>query len=102
MNTHIDVEERLEMDATLQMAGSEIDMLVRCGFSREEIAALRLSAAVVPDRWQRSRCDRASPGVSEAPRTTWKVSSVGREDRRPIPCMREGVDCLDRRTEERT
>jgi hypothetical protein len=40
MNTHIDVEERLEMDATLQMAGSEIDMLVRCGFSREEIAAL--------------------------------------------------------------
>ena len=40
MNTHIDVEERLEMDATLQMAGSERDMLVRCGFSREEIAAL--------------------------------------------------------------
>ena len=40
MNTHIDVEERLEMDATVQMAGSERDMLVRCGFSREEIAAL--------------------------------------------------------------
>ena len=40
MNTHIDAEERLEMDATLQMAGSERDMLVRCGFSREEIAAL--------------------------------------------------------------
>ena len=40
MNTHIDGEERLEMDATLQMAGSERDMLVRCGFSREEIAAL--------------------------------------------------------------
>ena len=40
MNTHIDVEERLEMDATLQMAGAERDMLVRCGFSREEIAAL--------------------------------------------------------------
>ena len=40
MNTHIDVEERLEMDATLQMAGSERDLLVRCGFSREEIAAL--------------------------------------------------------------
>ena len=40
MNTHIDVEERLEMDATLQMARSERDLLVRCGFSREEIAAL--------------------------------------------------------------
>jgi hypothetical protein len=40
MKTHIDVEERLEMDATLQMAGSRRDMLVRCGFSREEIAAL--------------------------------------------------------------
>ncbi len=40
MNTHIDVEERLEMDATLQIAGSERDMLVRCGISREEIAAL--------------------------------------------------------------
>ena len=40
MNTHIDVEERLEMDSLVQMAGSEIDMLVRCGFSREEIAAL--------------------------------------------------------------
>ena len=40
MNTHIDGEERLEMDATFQMAGSERDMLVRCGFSREEIAAL--------------------------------------------------------------
>ena len=40
MNTHIDGEERLAMDATLQMAGSERDMLVRCGFSREEIAAL--------------------------------------------------------------
>ena len=40
MNTHIDVEERLEMDSLVQMAGSEIDMLVGCGFSREEIAAL--------------------------------------------------------------
>jgi hypothetical protein len=40
MNTHIDVEERLEMDSLVQMAGSEIDMLVRSGFSREEIAAL--------------------------------------------------------------
>ena len=40
MNTHIDVEERLEMDSLVQMAGSERDMLVRCGFSREEIAAL--------------------------------------------------------------
>ena len=40
MHTHIDGEERLAMDATLQMAGSESDMLVRCGFSREEIAAL--------------------------------------------------------------
>ena len=40
MHTHIDGEERLAMDATLQMAGSERDMLVRCGFSREEIAAL--------------------------------------------------------------
>ena len=40
MNRHIDGEERLAMDATLQMAGSERDMLVRCGFSREEIAAL--------------------------------------------------------------
>ena len=40
MNTHIDGEERLAMDATLQMAGAERDMLVRCGFSREEIAAL--------------------------------------------------------------
>lgn len=40
MNTHIDVEERLEMDSLVQMAGSERDMLVWCGFSREEIAAL--------------------------------------------------------------
>ena len=40
MNKHIDVEERLEMDSLVQMAGSERDMLVRCGFSREEIAAL--------------------------------------------------------------
>ncbi len=40
MNTHIDVEERLEMDSLVQMAGSERDMLVQCGFSREEIAAL--------------------------------------------------------------
>ena len=40
MTTHIDVEERLEMDSLVQMAGSERDMLVRCGFSREEIAAL--------------------------------------------------------------
>ena len=40
MNTHIDVEERLAMDSLVQMAGSERDMLVRCGFSREEIAAL--------------------------------------------------------------
>lgn len=40
MNTHIDGEERLAMDATVQMAGAERDMLVRCGFSREEIAAL--------------------------------------------------------------
>jgi hypothetical protein len=40
MNRHIDGEERLEMDATLQMAGAERDMLVRCGFSREEIEAL--------------------------------------------------------------
>jgi hypothetical protein len=28
------------MDATVQMAGSERDLLVRCGFSREEIAVL--------------------------------------------------------------
>ncbi len=40
MNTHIDVEERLEMDSLVQTAGTETDMLVRCGFSREEIAAL--------------------------------------------------------------
>jgi hypothetical protein len=40
MNTHIDVEERLEIDSLVQIAGSEIDMLVRCGISREEIAAL--------------------------------------------------------------
>jgi hypothetical protein len=40
MHTHIDVEERLAMDATVQMAGSERDLLVGCGFRREEIAAL--------------------------------------------------------------
>ena len=40
MHRHIDGEERLAMDATLQMAGAERDRLVRCGFSREEIAAL--------------------------------------------------------------
>jgi len=40
MNTHIDVEERLEMDSLVQMAGSEIAILVRCSFSREEITAL--------------------------------------------------------------
>ena len=40
MNTHIDGEERLEMDATVPMAGSERDLLVRCGFSHEEIASL--------------------------------------------------------------
>jgi len=40
MNTHIDVEEHPEMDATLQTEGTETDILARCGFSREEIAAL--------------------------------------------------------------
>ena len=40
MHTHIYGEERLAMDATVPMAGSERDLLVRCGFSREEIAAL--------------------------------------------------------------
>ena len=52
MNMHIDVEEHPEMDATLQTKGTETDPLARCGFSREEITTLRLSAAVVPGRGQ--------------------------------------------------
>jgi hypothetical protein len=52
MNTHIDVEEHTEMDLLVQTKGTETDPLARCGFSREEITTLRLSAAVVPGRGQ--------------------------------------------------
>jgi hypothetical protein len=40
MNTHVDVEEQLEMDSLVQTTGTETDILARCGFSPEEIAAL--------------------------------------------------------------
>jgi hypothetical protein len=40
MNTHVDVEEHLEMDSQVQMAGTETDTLAQCGFSTEEIADL--------------------------------------------------------------
>jgi len=40
MNTHIDVEEHLEMDSLLQTTGTETDTLAQCGLSAEEIAAL--------------------------------------------------------------
>ena len=40
MNTHIDVEEDLEMDSLVQTTGTETDMLAQCGFSPEEIGAL--------------------------------------------------------------
>jgi hypothetical protein len=40
MNTHIDVEEHLDMDSLLQTEGTETDILASCGFSHEEIAAL--------------------------------------------------------------
>ena len=40
MNTPIDVDEHLEMDSAVQKAGTETDMLARCGFSSDEIAAL--------------------------------------------------------------
>jgi hypothetical protein len=40
MNTHVDVEERLEMDSLVQTIGTETGTLARCGFSPEEIVAL--------------------------------------------------------------
>jgi len=40
MNTRIGVEEYPEMDSLVQGAGTETDLLVRCGFSREEITSL--------------------------------------------------------------
>ena len=40
MNTHIDVEERLETDSPVQTVGTETDTLARCGFSCDEIADL--------------------------------------------------------------
>ena len=40
MNTHIDVEEDLEMDSLVQTTGTETDTLAQCGFSPEEIVAV--------------------------------------------------------------
>jgi hypothetical protein len=40
MNTHIDVEERLEMDSLVQAPRTETDILAQCGFSAEEIVTL--------------------------------------------------------------
>ncbi len=40
MNSHLDIEEQIEMDLLLQMASMETEVLTQCGFSREEIAAL--------------------------------------------------------------
>ena len=40
MNTHVDVEEHLEIDPLLQTAETETDMLARCGFSPGEIIDL--------------------------------------------------------------
>ena len=40
MNTHVDVEEHLEIDSLLQTAETETDILARCGFSSEEIIDL--------------------------------------------------------------
>jgi hypothetical protein len=40
MNTHVDVEEHLEMDSLLQAARTETDILAQSGFSPDEIVAL--------------------------------------------------------------
>jgi hypothetical protein len=40
MNTHVNVEEHLEMDSLVQTAGTETDILAQCGLSAEEIVAL--------------------------------------------------------------
>ena len=40
MNTHVDVEEHLEMDSLLQAARTETDILAQSGLSPEEIVAL--------------------------------------------------------------
>ena len=40
MNTHIDVEEHLEMDSLVQTIETDTDILAQRGFSTEEIAAL--------------------------------------------------------------
>ncbi len=40
MNLRIDVEGHSEMGSPVQTVGTEKDMLARCGFSHDEIAAL--------------------------------------------------------------
>ena len=40
MNTHIDVEEHLEVDSQVQVIEMATDILAQCGFNPEEIAAL--------------------------------------------------------------
>ena len=40
MNTHIDVEEHLEVDSQVQVIETEKDILLQRGFSPEEITAL--------------------------------------------------------------
>ena len=40
MNTHIDVEEHLEVDSQVQVIETETDILLQRGFSPEEITAL--------------------------------------------------------------
>ena len=66
MNSHLDIEEQIEMDLLLQMAGVETDLLAQCGFSPEEIVALfRLR------QWyQMGGSDRVSRSCA-----TWSFSS---------------------------
>ena len=40
MNTHIDVEEHLEMETQVQVTVTEQDILAQCGFTAEEIMSL--------------------------------------------------------------
>jgi hypothetical protein len=55
MNTHIDVEEHLEMDSLVQTIETDTDILAQRGFSTEEIAALLW----LRQRYQTGGSDRA-------------------------------------------
>ena len=52
MNPQMQTQAQPELSTYSERALSETDLLAGWGFDAHEIASLRLSAAVVPDRWE--------------------------------------------------